>query len=64
MKIQSVKHQKESERIMKKREMWSNFIALGKTGLWEEFKKLSEEEIASMSVDECIHRCYVDMMTK
>lgn len=48
---------------MSKREMWDNFIIAGEWGLKEEFSKLSDEEVASMSVDDCICKCY-EMMEK
>ena len=49
---------------MSKREMWENFLIAGEWGLKEEFKQLSAEEVASMTVDECIQKCYEMMFDK
>ena len=43
---------------MNRENMWEEIVKAGESGLKEEFDRLPDNEIESMTVDECILKCY------
>lgn len=49
---------------MSKKEMWEEFRKNGASGLKEQLVKLPDEQVASMTVLDCICKCYEMLFEK